>query len=215
MVLMEPRRTRRADRASGGAWPEDVALDELEELFWSLGELPGHRTELLEGRIVVSPVAVYWHSQAALWLYEQFREPGKANGWAQSLASDLVLPPTRDIVEPDHLIITDPAKFSNLQADVPLDHVLLVSEIVSPSSTREDREVKPARYAKAGIPVYLLIDRLGQPGVVTVFSGPGGDGYAKTETMRAGPGGGRLVIPAPVNVTLDTTTMPVPHGSAG
>lgn len=214
MVLVEARRSGHAGQAGNCAWPEDVALDELEELFWSLGEMPGHRTELLEGRIVVSPVAVYWHSQVALWLYEQFRAASQANGWAQSLASDLVLPVTRDIVEPDHLIIRDPAKVPDLQSDVPVDHVLLVSEIISPSSAREDREVKPVRYALAGIPFYLLIDRLARPSTITLFSVPGDPGYARAQVVQAGTGGGQLAIPAPVGVILDATALPLPRDEA-
>ncbi|MBO0803087.1 MAG: Uma2 family endonuclease [Nocardiopsaceae bacterium] len=209
---MDAPRTRRTDHARSDAWPEDAAIEELEEIFWSLGEFPGHRTELLEGRIVVSPVAVYWHSQVTLWLYEQFREACQANGWGQSLASDLVLPPTRDIVEPDHLIISDPAKFSDLRSDVPVEQALLVSEVVSPSSVRDDREVKPARYAKAKIPFYLLIDRLTEPSAITLFSEPGDSGYTKSDTAHVGPRGRRLIVPAPVEVTLDPMTMPIPRG---
>lgn len=35
--------------------------ERLEELFWKLDLGPRHRVELLEGQIVVSPKAAYWH----------------------------------------------------------------------------------------------------------------------------------------------------------
>jgi Uma2 family endonuclease len=188
-------------------------MDEAETLFWSLREIPGfHRSELLEGRIVVSPAGVFWHSQVALWLCEQFRDAAKDQGWQQSLESDIVLPPTRDIIRPDHMLVRDADKFSDLTTTVPVEHVLLVCEVVSPSSVRDDREVKPARCARAGIPLYLLVDRLASPMTITLFAEPGEDGYRKSTAVQAGPGGTSLSIPAPVDVTLDTTTLPVPRG---
>lgn len=56
----------------------------------------------------------------------------------------------------------------------PADLVLLV-EVVSPSSGREDWVRKRAEYAEAGIPAYLVIDRL--RGEVGVYTKPGPQGY--------------------------------------
>jgi Uma2 family endonuclease len=219
MVVMDVSRARHLASSPGmsergdAILPEDVGLDEAEALFWSLREIPGfERSELLEGRIIVSPSGVFWHSQAALWLYEEFRAAAKQQGWLQSLDSDIVLPPTRDIIRPDHILVRDAAKFSDLTHTVPVEHVLLVSEIVSPSSVRDDREVKPARCARAGIPFYLLVDRLTDPMSITLFSDPGDEGYRKTTSVQAGTDGTSLSIPAPVEVTLDTATLPEPRG---
>jgi Uma2 family endonuclease len=221
MAVMDVSRARRLARGPGApenedtiaALPEQTGMDEAETLFWSLREIPGfHRSELLEGRIVVSPAGVFWHSQVALWLYEQFRDATRERDWEQSLDSDIVLPPTRDIIRPDHMLVRDAGKFSDLTSSVPVEHVLLVSEIVSPSSVRDDREVKPARCARSGIPLYLLVDRLSSPMTMTLFSEPGTDGYRKSTAVQAGPAGTSLNIPAPVEVTLDTTTLPVPRG---
>lgn len=69
---------------------------------------------------------------------------------------------------------------------------------------RRDREEKPAAYAAAGIPVYLLIDR--DTCVITVHSNPDqatGD-YRDT---RKTPFGERLVLPDPVGFELDTETL--------
>ena len=215
MVVMEVPRTRH-QAAHGEPWPDAYAesgdedpLAVLEEFFWKLDRGPGQRVELLEGRIVVSPPPVYWHSEVALWLYEQFRDAAKANGWGQSLASDLVLPPTRDIAEPDHLIIADPGKLSNLTSKIPVDQVLLVSEIVSLSSIRDDREVKRVRYAKAGIPFCLLVDRFSRPVRVTLFSKPAQDDYAKSEAVTVEEAQATLRIPAPCEVALDVASLPL------
>ena len=97
-----------------------------------------------------------------------------------------------------------------LQSEIPADHVLLATEVTSRDSKRVDREVKPNACAKAGIPDDLLVDRFTKPVSVTPLSVPGENGYAKAETVPAGPGGGKLHIPEPFEVTLDTSTLPMP-----
>jgi Uma2 family endonuclease len=45
------------------------------------------------------------------------------------------------------------------------EDVLLVVEVVSPSSVQEDRVAKPARFARAGIPHYWMVDPADGPSV--------------------------------------------------
>ena len=94
---------------------------------------------------------------------------------------------------------------------VPIEQVLLVSEICSPSSLRADREVKPLGCAKAGIPSYLLVDRFTQPMTISLMSEPGEQGYRKIETVHAGPDGGQLHVPEPFGITIDAVTVPEPR----
>jgi Uma2 family endonuclease len=82
--------------------------------------------------------------------------------------------------------------------------VLLVAEVVSPHSRREDREVKPQAYARGGILLYLLIDKLADPPGVTLFSRPGADGYARRQTATAGQ---PLRLPRPFGIALDTARL--------
>jgi Uma2 family endonuclease len=213
MAVMDVPRTKHRNaggepRPSAQAAAVDDPLAELEALFWKLDLGPRHRVELLEGRIVVSPKPVFWHELVVTWLMRQFDPVCQENGWEQTPGADLVLPPTRDIIEPDHIVVKDPEKFSNAESEVPIDHVLLVSEVVSPSSIRTDREVKPVSCAKAGVPFYLLVDRFAEPMTVTLFSEPGKDGYGKAVSVPAGPGGGKLVLPEPFGITIDASTLP-------
>ena len=60
---------------------------------------------------------------------------------------------------------------------------LLVVE-VSVSTRAYDRDVKLARYARAGVPeVWLVVP---EEGFVEVYRAPGADGYTRMETVRAG-----------------------------
>jgi Uma2 family endonuclease len=211
MAVMDAPRTTHWNagdqpRAAARTGDVDDPLAELEELFWTL-DIPGHRVELLEGQIVVSPMSVVWHGRVANWLARQFDPVCQVKGWDQSPGSNLLLPPTRDIIVPDQIIFKDPDA-ATAESAVPVGQVLLVSEICSPSSVRADREVKPLSCAKAGIPFYLLVDRFTEPMTVTLLSEPGKDGYGKAESVPAGPGGGKLAVPEPFGITSDVSTVP-------
>src|ERR1700734_2303757 len=81
---------------------------------------------------------------------------------------------------------------------------LLVAEVVSPHSRREDREGKPQGSAQSGVPLYVLIDRFASPPAVTLFSEPGEDGYGKRQVAAAGE---PLRLPKPFGIALDTARL--------
>ena len=60
-----------------------------------------------------------------------------------------------DVVEPDLVVVADPARISRRAIEGP---PLLMVEIVSPSSVDMDREIKPKRYAAFGTPHYWVVD---------------------------------------------------------
>ncbi|MDT0573560.1 Uma2 family endonuclease [Streptomyces sp. DSM 3412] len=77
--------------------------------------------------------------------------------------------------------------------------VLLVAEVTSTSTGDRDRETKILGYARAGIPVYLFIDR--EEAEVTVFSEPSADRYAKALKCKLG-----MVVPLPSPLGFDVDT---------
>ncbi|WP_297628937.1 Uma2 family endonuclease [Nocardia sp.] len=81
------------------------------------------------------------------------------------------------------------------------DPVLMVVEVTSFDSDtdRRDRVEKPRAYAETGIPVYLLIDR--DACEVFVYSRPVHGVYSSISRL---PFGEQVVLPAPVDFTLDT-----------
>jgi Uma2 family endonuclease len=187
--------------------PSVVVPDpELWRLFEEL-DVRGFRKEFLEGRIVVTGTAAFWHSRVIIWLGDQLRDVCEQRDWERSVDSGLLVPATGDYIRPDLTIVSEPDVLSQEEGEIPLDHVQLVVEVISPGSKRADREIKLASFAKAAIPYYLLIDRFTDPMTVNLHSDPGADGYRTTTRVLFGD---KLHIPEPFDVTLDTAALPLP-----
>jgi Uma2 family endonuclease len=187
--------------------PEPVVIQDLLDLRNRI-DTGRRRAEIIEGRLVVSPMPVIWHERVCDWLHNQVRDASRERGWFIDRAGEIQLPPTSDLIEPDLMVLSDAEDLPDLESLRPLDHVLLVAEVISQSSIREDREAKPRACALAGVPFYVLVDRFTDPMTVSLFSTPGRNGYATVSTVQVG---GKLQVPAPFDVTLDTTTLPVPR----
>jgi hypothetical protein len=82
--------------------------------------------------------------------------------------------------------------------------------VVSKGSKEADRMLKPLSCARAGIPLYMYVDRFATPVTVNLLSAPGPDGYQHQEALPAGPGAGKLAIPEPFDIVPDLTTLPMP-----
>ncbi|MBO8189438.1 Uma2 family endonuclease [Streptomyces spirodelae] len=83
------------------------------------------------------------------------------------------------------------------------DGVLMTVEVTSYDSDtdRRDRKAKPAAYATAGIPVYLLIDRDRCEVVVHTNPDPDAGRYRDVHTAWFGE---QVTLPEPVGFSLDT-----------
>ncbi|MFE6979162.1 Uma2 family endonuclease [Streptomyces sp. NPDC057682] len=110
-----------------------------------------------------------------------------------------------------HLVVMPTALVDAADPEVnhPMDaaDARLVAEITSQGNARDDRTKKYRAYARAGVPVYLLIDRFDTRGPMsTVFTEPNEDGtYKRSDAV---PFGKPLALPGPFDVTLDTEAFP-------
>jgi len=205
MAVMHAPRERTDGPAEETPGPEPV--DDLRDLRDRI-RTGKRRAEIIEGRLLVSPIPVLWHELVCIWLDDQFRDACRAKGWMVDRAGEIELPETSDLIEPDVMVLRDVASLPRLESQRPLDHVLLVAEVISRSSIREDREVKPLGCALAGVPLYVLVDRFTRPVTVSLSSIPGAGGYTAVNSV---PVGEKLHIPAPFDLTLDTATLPLPR----
>ncbi|MFK0111233.1 Uma2 family endonuclease [Streptomyces sp. NPDC091217] len=172
-------------------------LDEVLWQAWKAMELPeGYRAEIIEGAIEVSPTGRLTHAQITNRLrraLDKFLDGGeyachqdtnvihKRKGWIPDA-----------FVAPEDLEPHADEEGLGVKASA----VHLVVEVVSPGKRNQDRDRirKRREYARAGIPVYVIIDDYDDQGAVTLFTGPR-PGKADWEDIHRVPYGTEITIP--------------------
>jgi Uma2 family endonuclease len=135
-----------------GGWTTDD-LDELPE--------DGHRYELIDGALIVSPSPTSPHQKLVIRLAGTLATSCPAE-WEVTQGVEVRINRRRSLT-PDVLVVAAEAE-ERLPSKYSPHEVLLVVEVVSPGSVTMDRVTKPALYAKAGIPYYWRIET--QHGIV-------------------------------------------------
>ncbi|OLZ71385.1 hypothetical protein AV521_10505 [Streptomyces sp. IMTB 2501] len=172
-------------------------LDEVLWLAWKAMELPeGYRAEIIEGAIEVSPTGRLSHAQIVNRLrnrlvrflgegeHAAYQDTNVVHG-LKAWISDVLIAP--EDLEPH-------ADEEGL--GVAASAVSLVVEVASPGhrNLERDRMRKRREYARAGIPVYVLIDDYDGQGAVTLFTVPRPD-KADWEDIHRVPYGTEITIP--------------------
>lgn len=183
---------------------EPTATDRQNLLNDFLGmETPrGFRAELIEGQIVVSPPTDGDHEDYLDLINDQVKA-ASATRMQISGGKGLVLPGAdpglTNRVIPDATMAPWALRlFRGAPPWMPPDGVALVVEVTS-SNAERDRIAKRHCYARAALPLYLLVDR--ETSTVTLFSDPEGDDYRESHSI---PFGKPLPLPAPFSFTLET-----------
>ncbi|WP_240982947.1 Uma2 family endonuclease [Streptomyces sp. S3(2020)] len=174
-----------------------ASVQQVFELF-SATAPKGWRVELIEGEICVTPPANGEHEEIVSELSGQIRDHDKGVGRYTGIGLNVPAASDTGHVVPD-LVIAPKGSFDDEEEWHDASPVVLVAEVTSTSTAERDRTKKIHGYARAGIPVYLLIDR--EEAEVTVFAEPSGDEYAQAHKHKLG-----LVVPlpAPLGFELDT-----------
>lgn len=172
------------------------------ELFDALPPLSGLRAEVIEGKMIVSPVGSPEHGWIAADLHDALLPLRREHGWRGSVGNvSVCIEGPRDSCTPDYMLSApDCPRWGRLE--LLSSGVLMVVEVVSPGSTHTDYHEKPRVYAKGRVPVYLLIDPISDEPGVTVFSKPADDVYATTTRVTMG---SPITLPEPVDFELDTS----------
>lgn len=122
-----------------------------------LDEMPddGHRHELIDGALIVTPAPGRWHQTAVGELFVLLRAACPPDLQVLLAPFDVVLA-VDTVVEPDLLV----ARRSDLtDRDLPAAPLLAV-EVLSPSTRHIDLSLKRARYELAEVRAYWVIDPL-------------------------------------------------------
>jgi Uma2 family endonuclease len=118
----------------------------------------GNRYEVLDGELFVTPSPSWSHQAAIEALYPRLRAyvRGASLGWAKLSPADLTFSPRR-LVQPDLFVVASRGDGAPRRwADVA--ELLLVVEVVSPSTARADRYRKRSIYMQERVGEYWIVD---------------------------------------------------------
>ena len=124
-----------------------------------LDRLPddGNRYEVVHGELLVTPAPRALHQEVVGRLYEGLRGylRGHPVGHAFASPADIRWDRTTG-VQPDLFVV--PLSAARTMDWRAMRDLLLVIEVVSPSTARADRFPKRRRYQEAGVPCYWIVD---------------------------------------------------------
>ena len=116
------------------------------------------RHEVVDGELLMTPAPSWRHQEAIATLYRHLGDWLRSHpiGHAVFAPADIELDP-HTLVEPDLFVVPysggpKPGSWEEVGS------LLLVVEVLSPSSARADRIVKLERYRRADVPEYWIID---------------------------------------------------------
>jgi Uma2 family endonuclease len=116
----------------------------------------GKRYEIVQGNLFVTPSPSPVHQRVSRrllrWLEDYF--DGRSLGEVFCAPIDLILT-NHDVFVPDLLIVSHEKHITKRGIEGP---PLLVVEILSPSTQKQDRGVKAQRYAELGVEHYWIVD---------------------------------------------------------
>ncbi|MEU6329325.1 Uma2 family endonuclease [Streptomyces sp. NPDC047049] len=194
--------------------PEMTSGPDLDELLWQAWkamELPeGLRAEIVEGFIEVSPTGRHSHSKVSNQLHRELTRYLDSQSSAFVVNNDINVVHGRKVWIPDAVVAPEDDDEFVTDDGLGLDArcVALIIEVVSPGhdGTQRDRVRKRRAYARAGIPLYILIDAYDGHGTISVLTGPRPDeaiynnenrvAYGTEVTIPEGPAKGFTITEA-------------------
>ncbi|MDX3387286.1 Uma2 family endonuclease [Streptomyces niveiscabiei] len=185
----------------------DSEWDEL-VWIWERTEAPkGCKVEIVGGVITVTPVQNLRHQTTVSDVFRLLCQ-GTDPEWRVVHHLGLAVPSRLELYVPDIAVVPRGAVPEGDVPFVPAAAALLVGEVTSTVTGENDRGRKAAGYAEAGVPLYLLVDGVAPGGPTVTLYGEPRDGVYRM--LGARPFGEPVDLPAPFNLTLGTSNLPVP-----
>lgn len=119
----------------------------------------GHRYEIVDGELFVTPAPSWRHQRAARELLLRLAPYVRAYalGDLQIAPSDVVFD-ERTVIEPDVYLVPLAGDGRLPRAWKDVGRMLLAVEILSPSTARADRDVKRRLYQRQRVPEFWIVD---------------------------------------------------------
>ncbi|MGP4002179.1 Uma2 family endonuclease [Streptomyces sp. 8N706] len=186
------------DHEPDNGW--DDLVHRWEEMDWP----EGCKVEIVEGIITVSPPPANDHNSIAARIQRRLYTVIPED-WNIYQTLGVSVPSRSGLYVPD-LIVAPEVALDEPGHYIPAAAAELIVEITSKSNARHDRISKPAGYAQAGVPLYLLVDGWAPGGpTVTLYGEPKQDVY---RVLQAGKFGDAIDLPGPFDLTIDTGVFP-------
>lgn len=140
-----------------------VITTDPEHRHWTaadLREIPDDRNryEIIDGELFVTPSPSWGHQDLSAYLFLAIRPYLEAERLGNVIFAPADVALADDtVVEPD-LFVVPLVGGQKPQSWEEVGQLLLVIEILSPSTARVDRTVKRRRYQRQGVPEYWIID---------------------------------------------------------
>lgn len=160
--------------------------------------LPGHRVEILQGRLTVTPPPDGSHALARTGLG---RVLDRAGAWEAGLrfvqGIGLWLPTLpEDYAIPDFSLVDEDFRDAHVRKNCYAPNVFRMVAEVTSSNWADDLGPKTECYAEAGVPVYLIADR--KHGEVLLHEDPTDGKYQSLRRYRPGD---VVTVPSAVGIT--------------
>ncbi|NEC91905.1 Uma2 family endonuclease [Streptomyces sp. SID12501] len=178
--------------------PEGWTADDLDRI----PGLPRH-TELLDGSLVFVSPPTRFHSRTLRLLEHALLE--QAPGHLDVLARMTVKLDLKNRPEPDLIVFPETANAGPDQTWYEPEDILLAVEVVAADTRDRDREVKPRKYAAAGVPHFWRVEQDADKGLPVVYVyelDPATKAYALTGIFHD-----RLKLAVPFDIDIDLTAI--------
>ena len=163
------------------------------------------RHELVDGQLIVSPAPGYPHQRASRLLAALLEQAAAAcDAHVEVFEAVNVITPSGLVIPDIAIVRADAARDAELS--LPASAMAAVIEIVSPSTRRIDRLVKPSVYAEAGIPTYWRLE-LHPTAALTSYTLTAGH-YAQVKTASTDTAIHRVTTPFPATIPLADLVTP-------
>ncbi|MBT2396520.1 Uma2 family endonuclease [Streptomyces sp. ISL-100] len=162
--------------------------------------LPGHRVEILQGRLIVTPPPDGAHALSLTKLGRAFDRAGiERSGLEYVQGIGLWLPHLPDdYAIPDFSVVDEDFCDALVQKNCYAPNVFRLVVEVTSSNWTDDLGTKVESYAEAGVPVYIVADR--KHGEVLLYRDPENGKYPAPQRYERGQ---QVPVPESVGVSLE------------
>ncbi|MEV8032604.1 Uma2 family endonuclease [Streptomyces sp. NPDC086182] len=186
--------------------PEGWTADDLDRI----PGLPPH-TELIDGSLVFMSPQTAFHGRCMRLLENALLE--QAPDHLDVMREMTIKLDTKNRPEPDVMVFPVDANTGPGQTWYKPEDILLAVEVVSPDSRERDREVKPRKYAEAGVPHFWRVEQDEDKGLPVVYVyelDPATKSYGLTGIFHD-----RLKATVPFEIEIDLTAIGRRRGGSG